>query len=255
MPDIPNTGTNGLVLTSVGNGSNASYWGTGSGSANPFPTPSGIGALVYWNGAVWASTDVPSTGALIWFNGTDWVPVTAPTTSGQVLEWNGSAWVPATNNATTLGGYPVVLSSPVTGEFLEFSGSEWINASTGGGPVNNSAWAVNGGSGSLSTSLSTVSGWSTSVSGFTNYLVTITGVVKNTSVAAQTSSIALQWNYATLGSSVGVTTSIEQATTLTCVNFVTGQVPTSTYNVAGLASVGSGSGTFYNGTIAVIGIS
>ena len=26
MPDIPNTGNNGLVLTSVGNGSNASVW-------------------------------------------------------------------------------------------------------------------------------------------------------------------------------------------------------------------------------------
>jgi hypothetical protein len=254
MANIPNTSTAGQTLLSRGNGTNASYWGTSS-SGGGLPTPSGDGAIPYYNGAVWASTDVPSTGSLLYFDGTDWTPTAAPTINGQILEWNGSLWQAATNDPAYLAGYPVVLSSPVTGEFLEFSGSEWVNASSSGGVVNNSAWAVNGGSGSLSTTLSTVSGWSTSVSGFTNYLVTITGVIKNTSVAAQTSSIALQWNYATLGSSVGVTTSIEQATSITCVNFVTGQSPSATYNVAGLAQVGSGSGTFYNGTIAVIGIS
>ena len=33
MPDIPNTGNNGLVLTSVGNGSNASQWSKASNSS------------------------------------------------------------------------------------------------------------------------------------------------------------------------------------------------------------------------------
>ena len=95
MPDIPNTGTNGLVLSSVGNGTNASQWitSTGGGSttlAGDVTGPSGSNTVIKINGSPLGTT----VGA----------------TDGYALTWSNalSLWVPA---LPTLDGYPVNLTS------------------------------------------------------------------------------------------------------------------------------------------------
>ena len=54
MPDIPNTGNNGLVLTSVGNGSNASQWSKASNSSLV-----GIPSIEIANNATFVIPNVP----------------------------------------------------------------------------------------------------------------------------------------------------------------------------------------------------
>jgi hypothetical protein len=96
MVDIPNTGQNGLVLTSIGNGTNASQWATVSGSggsvtlAGDVTGPSGSNTVAKINGSPLGTT----VGA----------------TDGYPLTWSNavSLWVPA---KPTLDGYPVNLGS------------------------------------------------------------------------------------------------------------------------------------------------
>ena len=161
MGNIPNTTTNGLVLTSVGNGSNDSQWAVNSGGgsttlAGDVTGASGSNTVVKINGTAlgtltgatngyvltWntsSSTWIPSaglptgtsTGQMIWWNGTAWI-VTSTTglTTNYVMTWNGTAWVPAAGG-NTLGGYAVNVSAlnPTTdtGAMLTFN----YNSSTG----------------------------------------------------------------------------------------------------------------------------
>jgi len=109
MPDIPNTGTNGLVLSSVGNGTNASQWitSTSGGSttlAGDVTGPSGSNTVIKINGSPLGTTVGANDGyALTWSNAL-------------------SLWVPA---LPTLDGYPVNLLSlnPTTdkGAMIYFS--------------------------------------------------------------------------------------------------------------------------------------
>jgi len=96
MVDIPNTGQNGLVLTSIGNGTNASQWATVSGSggsvtlAGDVTGPSGSNTVAKINGSPLGTTVGANDGyALTWSNAV-------------------SLWVPA---LPTLDGYPVNLLS------------------------------------------------------------------------------------------------------------------------------------------------
>jgi len=96
MVDIPNTGQNGLVLTSIGNGTNASQWATVSGSggsvtlAGDVTGPSGSNTVAKINGSPLGTTVGANDGyALTWSNAL-------------------SLWVPA---LPTLDGYPVNLLS------------------------------------------------------------------------------------------------------------------------------------------------
>ena len=161
MGNIPNTTTNGLVLTSVGNGSNDSQWAVSSGGGSGITQLTGDvtagpgsgsvaatvakingttlgtltsatnGQVLTWNTST--STWIPSaglptgtsTGQMIWWNGTAWI-VTSTTglTTNYVMTWNGTAWVPAAGG-NTLGGYAVNVSAlnPTTdtGAMLTFN--------------------------------------------------------------------------------------------------------------------------------------
>ena len=77
MGNIPNTTTNGLVLTSVGNGSNDSQWAVFSSGGSTLPTGTSTGQMIWWNGTAWIVTS------------------TTGLTTNYVMTWNGTAWVPA----------------------------------------------------------------------------------------------------------------------------------------------------------------
>ena len=96
MGNIPNTTTNGLVLTSVGNGSNDSQWAVSSGGG------SGITQLT---GDVTAGPGSGSVAAIVAkINGSP-LGTTTGATTGYVLTWNGTAWVPlASTPSGTAGG-------------------------------------------------------------------------------------------------------------------------------------------------------
>ena len=96
MVDIPNTGQNGLVLTSIGNGTNASQWATVSGS----------GGSVTLAGDV---TGLSGSNTVAKINGSP-LGTTVGANDGYALTWSNalSLWVPA---LPTLDGYPVNLLS------------------------------------------------------------------------------------------------------------------------------------------------
>ena len=112
MANVPNTTTSGQVLTSVGDGSNASKWAVFSGSGSTLPTGTSTGQMIWWNGTAWIVTS------------------TTGLATNYVMTWNGTAWVPAAGG-NTLGGYAVNVSAlnPTTdtGAMLTFN----YNSSTG----------------------------------------------------------------------------------------------------------------------------
>ena len=100
MGNIPNTTTNGLVLTSVGNGSNDSQWAISSGGGGG----SGITQLTGDVTAGPGSGSVAATVAKI--NGSP-LGTTTGATNGYVLTWNSTSgtWVPAASTPSgTAGG-------------------------------------------------------------------------------------------------------------------------------------------------------
>ena len=117
MGNIPNTTTNGLVLTSVGNGSNDSQWAVFSGGGSTLPTGTSTGQMIWWNGTAWIVTS------------------TTGLTTNYVMTWNGTAWVPAAGG-NTLGGYAVNVSAlnpttdtgaMLTFNYNSFTGlSQWV---------------------------------------------------------------------------------------------------------------------------------
>ena len=138
MGNIPNTTTNGLVLTSVGNGSNDSQWAVFSGGGSTLPTGTSTGQMIWWNGTAWivTSTTGLTTNYVMTWNGTAWVPdaggntlggyavnVTGLSTSGQMLFW------------TNLGGTGQWVTTYVptgTGSMLFWNGTSWESTSTTG---------------------------------------------------------------------------------------------------------------------------
>ena len=120
MPNIPNTTANGLVLTSIGNGTNASRWSASSGSSLPTGTtlgqiiyydgtnwvtnvaPTAIGDIMFWDGSSWVSTIMtPTADGQIFFwsqTNTRWQHGVAPSSTAQMLVWSGSNWTPVTMN-------------------------------------------------------------------------------------------------------------------------------------------------------------
>ena len=115
MGNIPNTTTNGLVLQSVGNGSNDSQWAVlNTGGGSTLPSGTALGQQIQYNGTGWVVTSV--TGL----------------TTGQSLIWSGSAWVPGTpsSNATQLQGHAINgFTSPSSGSVLYYYGAstnQWL---------------------------------------------------------------------------------------------------------------------------------
>ena len=127
MGNIPNTTTNGLVLTSVGNGSNDSQWATASAGT------SGITQL---------TSDVtagPGSGSqiatLTGINGKA-IPSSTASTGGEILYYN------QTSNAWLYGGLQTGPAAPVVDQVLTWkSATGWtaVTPTGGSGIANNDA--------------------------------------------------------------------------------------------------------------------
>ena len=128
MANVPNTTTSGQVLTSVGDGSNASKWGT--------VTSGGSSGITQLTGDVTAGPGSGSVSATVVKIQGKTVSTTAPSADGQLLVWNNSTsqWVPvspstdlalaASGTATVKGlnQQPLPLSPASTGgEVLYYS--------------------------------------------------------------------------------------------------------------------------------------
>ena len=116
MANVPNTTTSGQVLTSVGDGSNASKWGTvTSGGGSTLPTGTSTGQMIWWNGTAWIVTS------------------TTGLATNYVMSWNGTAWVP-TAGGNTLGGYAVNVTGVGNGDVLYWSNvgsvQQWLTGPT-----------------------------------------------------------------------------------------------------------------------------
>ena len=161
MGNIPNTTTNGLVLTSVGNGSNDSQWavssgggsgitqltgdvtaGPGSGSvastlaALQGVTLSASGGSAPTAGSILGYSNIispqwnpmggtPTAGSMLTFTGAAWSSTTAPSVDAQILVWNNStsAWVPKSlSNDVTITNAGVATINSLQGTTLTASG-------------------------------------------------------------------------------------------------------------------------------------
>ena len=129
MANVPNTTTSGQVLTSVGDGSNASKWGT--------VTSGGGSGITQLTGDVTAGPGSGSIAATVArINGSP-LGTTTGATNGYVLTWNSTSgtWGPAAGG-NTLGGYAVNVSAlnpttdtgaMLTFNYNSFTGlSQWV---------------------------------------------------------------------------------------------------------------------------------
>lgn len=216
MPDIPNTGTNGLVLSSVGNGTNASQWitSTSGGSttlAGDVTGPSGSNTVAKINGTTLGTL----TGA----------------TNGQVLTWDTptSTWVPS---AQTLDGYAVNLGITLAdGEVLYYSTYAGVNAIVATGPPTGAGSVMywNGGyysfSGTASTSVTQYLKWTPGSPGsWTPSTITLGGDLSGSSSAATVTGIQ---NIPVSGTSTAANGQIMYYTTTGASQFTLGPTPLS----------------------------
>ena len=161
MANVPNTSTSGQVLTSVGDGTNASRWGTvssggsgitqltgdvtagpGSGSvastlaALQGVTLSASGGSAPTAGSILGYSNIispqwnpmggtPTAGSMLTFTGAAWSSTTAPSVDAQILVWNNStsAWVPKSlSNDVTITNAGVATINSLQGTTLTASG-------------------------------------------------------------------------------------------------------------------------------------
>ena len=173
MGNIPNTTTNGLVLTSVGNGSNDSQWAVFSGSGSTLPTGTSTGQMIWWNGTAWIVTS------------------TTGLTTNYVMTWNGTAWAPAAGG-NTLGGYAVNVSAlnpttdtgaMLTFNYNSFTGlSQWIETYVPTGTGSMFFWNGTNWESTSTTSIATgnVLVWNNSTSKWVPGNITLSGEVTGT---------------------------------------------------------------------------
>jgi len=266
MGNIPNTTTNGLVLTSVGNGSNDSQWAVASGGG------SGITQLT---GDVTAGPGSGSVAAIVAkINGSP-LGTTTGATTGYVLTWNGTAWAPAAVSPSGSAGgdlagtYPNPTVAKINGTALgtltgatngyvltwNSSSSTWVAAASGstlgGYAVNVSALNPTTDTGAMLTfnynSFTGLSQW------VETYVPTGTGSVffwngtnwESTSTTGIATGNVLVWNNSTSKWVPGNITLAGDVTGATGANTVV-KIQNYPVNVTGLT--GSGSFMFYSTT-------
>ena len=266
----------GSIMQYVTSGSTPA-WTTGA-------APTQNGQILQWNGFAWAQSDTPAPSngqTLVWNSSIaptgKWTPgsitlagdVTGSTASNSIAKLQGNTLsVPGTIPAGSILAYSGVTNAWVgqavgasVGQVPTWNGSAWAATTPSSGGTTNQAWAVtNKGPGaSVTTTPSTPTGWTIGtsvVSGFSTYLITVTGTIRTTT--ATTVSVGLLINSGGVGTDAGVTVSANAsgiATTVVCTNVVTSFGSGSSLTVSGTVYTSAGTGTFYNGNIAVIGIS
>jgi len=267
-------------ITGIGNG-DVLYW-SNVGAVQQWltgPTPTGDGQLQYWN--------TSSSG--------HWSLSAAATTTGQALVWNNSTltWGPANitlagdvtgatgaNTVVNIQNYPVNLTVLGNGDLLYWSNvgtnqwltgptptitgqyyawnaglGAWALATSSGGGVTNTAWSSESNSLSLS---STLSSWgSVTVTGFSNYTVTLSSTMSGNTTTARLQQQVYQSGTGLVGPLIGINPGSTSTTYVMNVvqHLITGLSSSTSYTFYGYAAVTSGTGNVINGTIMVIGIS
>jgi len=267
-------------ITGIGNG-DVLYW-SNVGAVQQWltgPTPTGDGQLQYWN--------TSSSG--------HWSLSAAATTTGQALVWNNSTltWGPANitlagdvtgatgaNTVVNIQNYPVNLTGLGNGDLLYWSNvgttqwltgptptitgqyyawnaglGAWALATSSGGGVTNTAWSSESNSLSLS---STLSSWgSVTVTGFSNYTVTLSSTMSGNTTTARLQQQVYQSGTGLVGPLIGINPGSTSTTYVMNVvqHLITGLSSSTSYTFYGYAAVTSGTGNVINGTIMVIGIS
>jgi hypothetical protein len=218
---------------------------------------------------------------MIWWNGTSWVVTTTPATN-KYFYWNGSAWVGGTaGDATSIQGYPVNVTGLGNGDLLYWSNvgstNQWLTgptptitgqyyswnagiggwslATSSGGGVTNTAWSSESNSLSLS---STLASWgSVTVTGFSNYTVTLSSTMSGNTTTARLQQQVYQSGTGLVGPLIGVNPGTTSTTYVMNVvqHLITGLSSSTSYTFYGYAAVTSGTGSVINGTIMAIGIS
>ena len=216
---IPNSNTAGLILTSVGNGSNSSKW----------TPPQAV------NNA--DATELQGVS----------ISATAPL-SGQALVFNGTLWVPSSVNASSIDGV-AVSGTPTSGQV--------IIASSGTAAAWGNQTAANGGNSASCSSTSFGTGGTTVVSNtvgyFTNYMLLFTGSVNFTNSDAFT--IQLYANGSGVGSAIAGDALNTGNNYVPCSSVAYWTAPsTGSYTISLLATSLSGTPTI-TGTLVAIGIS
>jgi hypothetical protein len=267
-------------ITGIGNG-DVLYW-SNVGSTQQWltgPTPTGDGQLQYWNTA----------------SGGHWSLSAAATSTGQALVWNNSTltWGPANitlagdvtgsagaNTVVNIQNYPVNMTGVGNGDLLYWSNvgttqwltgptptitgqyyawnaglGAWTLATSSGGGVTNTAWSSESNSLSLS---STLSSWgSVTVTGFSNYTVTLSSTMSGNTTTARLQQQVYQSGTGLVGPLIGINPGSTSTTYVMNVvqHLITGLSSSTSYTFYGYAAVTSGTGNVINGTIMVIGIS
>ena len=267
-------------ITGIGNG-DVLYW-SNVGAVQQWltgPTPTGDGQLQYWN--------TSSSG--------HWSLSAAATTTGQALVWNNSTltWGPANitlagdvtgatgaNTVVNIQNYPVNLTGLGNGDLLYWSNvgttqwltgptptitgqyyawnaglGAWALATSSGGGVTNTAWSSESNSLSLS---STLSSWgSVTVTGFSNYTVTLSSTMSGNTTTARLQQQVYQSGTGLVGPLIGINPGTTSTTYVMNVvqHLITGLSSSTSYTFYGYAAVTSGTGSVINGTIMAIGIS
>jgi hypothetical protein len=267
-------------VTGIGNG-DVLYW-SNVGAVQQWltgPTPTGEGQIQYWNTSLSGH----------------WSLSAAATTTGQALVWNNSTltWGPANitlagdvtgsagaNTVVNIQNYPVNMTGVGNGDLLYWSNvgttqwltgptptitgqyyawnaglGAWALATSSGGGVTNTAWSSESNSLSLS---STLASWgSVTVTGFSNYTVTLSSTMSGNTTTARLQQQVYQSGTGLVGPLIGINPGTTSTTYVMNVvqHLITGLSSSTSYTFYGYAAVTSGTGSVINGTIMAIGIS